>query len=640
MNFLLNPFESNRRYFANPIAEFVYYSKYSRWQDRLGRREVWEETVRRAVDYLKFLSDNQLSGEDYQRIHTAILQMEVMPSMRLLAMAGKAAKRNPISIFNCSFSPIDSIDAFAEMMYLSMNGVGVGFSVEHRFIDKLPLVQKQQVFPRGNRVYTVPDSTEGWCNAFKSGLGVWFNGADIEFDFSEIRPAGAVLKTKGGTASGPAPLKELFSFARNLILSRQGKKLSSVDVYDIVCKIADCVVMGGVRRSAAICLFDMNDKEMLGVKNGEYWKDAPWRANANNSAVWERRLTREEIDVFFDTMHDGYNGEPGFFSRYAVAKNLPGRRNKEDIYGVNPCGEAILRAGRGDGGGLCNLSSVVARADDTVSSLCDKMEVAAIIGTIQSMATDFKYLRPGWKRNAEEERLLGVDLTGHFDSETARSATNQIAFRSVVIRTNREYAKKLGINESAATTLVKPSGNSGLLLNVSSGVHPRWSEFYQRNVRVNVNDPLFDVLKHSGIDMVQESDTTYVVGFAVRSPDGATTRHDLGAIEHLEYWKKVKDCYAEHSVSMTCYYTDNELDDVKQWVYENQDIAVGIAFLPRSDARYENAPYVEIEEGVYQQMVADEPYVNYGMLAEIEQEDHTESSQELSCVAGQCDMAM
>jgi len=646
MDFLFNVdvFEDNKKYFDNQLSEYVFYSKYSRWRDDLGRREVWSETVERACNYLRELSENKLGEHEYKRIHDAVLRMEVMPSMRLLAMAGKAARRSPISCYNCAAIAMNEIAAFVEIMYLSMNGVGVGFSVEHQFTDKLPVVQKQHVSPRGNVIHMVQDSTEGWCDAFRMGLSIWFGGGDVHFDYSRIRPAGSVLKTKGGTSSGHVPLKQLLDFSRDVILRNQGKRLSTVNVYDIVTKTADCVVSGGVRRSAALCLFDLDDDAMMSAKNGEYWVDRSWRSNANNSAVWTRELTKDEIYAFFDVMHDGFNGEPGFFSRYATMKTLPIRRDREHVYGTNACAESVLiiadKDGNSDGGGLCNLTQVVARAGDTVNQLCDKAEIAATIGTIQALATDFHYLRPGWKRNAEDERLIGVDVTGHFDCEEARDSLTQIAMKSCVVMTNKRVAKELGIPQAAATTLVKPSGNSGVLLNVSSGVHPRWSKFYKRNVRVNVNSPLFEVLKESCIAMVQESDTTFVVGFAIKSPDGAITRDMIDAKTHLDYWKQVKTCYAEYSVSMTCYYDEDELDFVKQWVYDNQDVVSGLSFLPRSDAKYENAPYVELNEDEYNELKAMEPTIDFGLLKDIERVDSTESSHEVSCSAGQCDLRL
>ena len=636
-----DPFRENKRYFTNQLSEFVYYSKYSRWNQELGRREVWNETVERAVDFLRELSRSRLDENTYAEIHNAILNMEVMPSMRLMAMAGKAARRNPVSTYNCASIAMNEIAAFAEIMYLSMNGVGVGFSVEKQFTDKLPVVQRQHSSSSSNLVHVVQvqDSTDGWCDAFKLGLSMWWSGNDIIFDYTHIRPAGAILKTKGGTASGFLPLKQLLDFSRDIILRNQNRRLSTVDVYDIVTKTADCVVSGGVRRSAALAMFDANDDAMLNAKNGKYWEFAPHRTNANNSAVFTHELSKCEVDAFFDTLHQGLNGEPGFFSRHAAMQTMPSRRDHDHVYGTNACAESILRMST-DGGGLCNLSQVVARPGDTLRSLERKARLAAIIGTIQSTATDFHYLRSGWKRNADEERLIGVDISGHYDSERVRVWSNQIALKHVVIDANKECARKLEIPTSVATTLVKPSGNSGTLLNVSSGVHPRWSEFYRRNVRVNVDSPLYEVMVRSGMPMIQESDKTFVIGFAVRSPRGAVTRSDLDARTHLAYWKQVKECYTEHSVSMTCYYAEDEMDYVKQWIYENQGIASGLSFLPRNDAHYKNAPYEEITEEQYYKMVDAEPRIDFGVLNEIEGTDHTTATHEVACSAGQCDMQM
>lgn len=634
MFFELNPFVENKKYFDSQLQEFVYYSKYARWRDDLGRRETWSETVERVVDYLKELSGGRLEEGDYQRIHNAILNMDVMPSMRLMAMAGKAARAHPISCYNCAALGINSIEAIVEVMYLSMNGVGVGFSVEKQFVDLLPKVKQQG--SRKKETFVIPDSTEGWCDAFATGLLHWFDGSDIVFDYSRIRPAGTVLRTKGGTASGPQPLKELLDFSRELILEKQGRKLQPIDVYDIVTRIADCVISGGVRRSASLCLFDYDDHAMRNAKNGQYGKEKPWRANANNSVVIERRLNKEEMDALFDAIHDGYNGEPGIFSRYAVRNNLPVRRSKEDVYLTNACGESVLSYAQ-DGGGLCNLSSVVARRNDTFSDLWEKAEVASLIGTIQSMATDFKYLRPGWKRIAEEQRLLGVDITGHYDCEIVRDRFVLEVLQSVVVRVNKEYAKKLGINQSVATTLVKPSGNSGLLLDVSSGVHPRWSKFYIRNMRVNQESPLFRTLQDSGVEMTHERDKTWVVGFPVASPRGAITRHELSALEHLEYWKLVKTAYAEHSVSCTVYYAESEIDDVKAWLYENQDALTGVSLLPRSDFKYNLAPYVEITEEEYSVLSQRFPDIDFSQLQHYEQYDQTESTKVLACVSGGCE---
>lgn len=635
-----NPFVRNKQYFDNQLSEYVYYSKYSKWRGDLGRREVWEETVRRAIDYLEELSEGKLSRVDYKDMFNAMLNMEVMPSMRLLAMAGVAGRRENLSLYNCAALPIDSIDSIVEVMYLSMNGTGIGFSVEKQFVKQFPKVEPQRCVDTVQTI-VIADSTEGWCDAFKAGLNAWWNGLDVLFDYSKIRPAGAILKIKGGTSSGYLPLKSLLDFTRELLLKHQGKKLDPIDVYDVVNKIGDCVVMGGSRRTASLALFDYDDTQMLQAKNVDYWNFAPWRVNSNNSAVWpqDRDLSQDEVDAFFEVMNTGSNGEPGIFSRRAVMAALPERRSKDRIYGTNACGEAILPLDN-DGGGLCNLSSIVARAKDSRFDLFEKARIASIIGTIQSTATNFHYVRKGWKRIAEEERLLGVDLTGHFDSSLARNPSVQRMLKNIVIDTNRLFAKRLGINQSVATTVVKPSGNSGALLNVSSGVHPRWSRFYVRNVRVNVDSPFFGVLNESGAHLIQENDKTFVVGFPIRVPDGSITRHQITALQHLEYWKQTKTNYAEHSVSCTVYYTPDEIDAVKKWIFDNQAILTGLSFLPRFDAAYANAPFVEIDEHEFEKQYKTFPQIDFSLLTAFDAPVFAAPSQEVACSANKCELVL
>lgn len=641
--FVDDAFARNKKYFSNQLSEYVFYSKYSKWRDELGRREVWEETVQRSVDYLIELSRGMLSREDYQRIHKAILNMEVMPSMRLIAMAGAAGRRENISLYNCAALPIDCIDSMVDVMYLSMNGVGIGFSVEKQFVESLPYVKHQHANEHV-RTHVVGDSTEGWCDAFKVGLHAWFDGDDVTFDYSQVRPAGAPLKTKGGTASGHLPLKNLLEFTRDLLLRNQGKQLAPIDVYDIVTRVGDCVVMGGSRRTAFLCMFDYDDQEMLNAKNGDYWNFAPWRVNANNSAVWpqDRELSQDEVDAFFEIMDDGSNGEPGIFSRRGVMASLPARRRNDRVYGVNACAESVLPLlpynDYQGGGGLCNLSQIVARAYDSHSTLVEKAKVASMIGTIQSMATEFHYVRDGWRYLAEEERLLGVDLTGHYDCAAARHQVTQRALRDAVIDTNEHYARILRINPSVATTVVKPSGNSGALLNVSSGVHPRWSKYYVRNVRVNVDSPFFGVLQDNDVPMIMENEKTAVVGFPTASPQGSITRHQIGALDHLQYWLQTKSNYAEHSVSCTIYYAPDEREAVKQWIFQNQNALTGLSFLPRFDAHYDNAPFVEIEHLQYDAMMQTFPLIDFSLLSDYDAPLFNTSAQEVSCSAGMCEL--
>ena len=632
-----DPYGDLDQYFPTPLQRFQFLDKYSRYRYDLGRRETWSETVDRAVDYMRWLSKDKLSEKDYKEIHHAILNLHVMPSMRLLAMAGDAAKRDEKSIYNCSALPIDSIESVVEVLSLSMSGIGVGFSVESKYVSQLPRIKRQSgTFA----VFVVPDTTDGWCAALRVGLEAWYSGTDIVFDYSLIRKAGEPLRTKGGVASGPQPLKELLDFTRGRIISRGGTQLRTIDVYDIVTKIGDCVVSGGVRRTAYMCLFDLGDELMASAKSGDFWQHSPWRFNANNSAVIERTLSLDEVRAFILNMDASKNGEPGMVSRLSMQTTSPDRRNKEYEFMSNPCGETILRPY-----GLCNLSSVVCRFDDDVNMLTYKVRVATIIGTIQAMAINFD-LRPQWAENQRDEALLGVDLNGQMDCPEARKPEVQDFLRQHAIDVNAKYAKKLGVNQAAAISVVKPSGNSGVMLDVSSGIHPRWSQYYTRNVRVNHASPLYRVLKDSGVKLVpengqeEESATTFVAGFPSKSPDGAITRHDMNALEQLEYWKSVKLHWTEMNPSATIYYGEDELEDVIQWVYDNQLVIGGLSFLPRFDMNYENAPYIEIDAETYEQMVTEFPEIKWGLLAEYEKSDLSSSGQEVACSAGACDFKL
>ena len=640
MNFLIDvdPYSDLDQYFPTPLQRFQYLDKYSRYRYDLGRRETWSETVDRAVEYLRWLSKDRLDERDYKKIHHAILNLHVMPSMRLLAMAGEAAKRDAKSIYNCSALPIDSIDSITEVMALSMSGIGVGFSVEKEYVGQLPEIARQKW---NTAIYKIPDTTDGWVTAFRLGLSAWFSGSDIIFDYSQIRPAGYPLKVKGGRASGSAPLKELLEFARGKIISREGMRLRTIDAYDIVTKIGDCVVSGAVRRTAYLCAFDFDDELMLDAKSGSFWEHSPWRFNANNSISVNKELTIDEVRDFMLRMDSGKNGEPGIISNLAMKNTLPIRRNKEHNFMVNPCGETVLRSD----GQLCNLTSAVCRADDDVNMLAYKVRVATMVGTIQAMATDFD-LRPQWAKNQIEEALLGVDLNGQMDCSEVRKPEVQRFLRQHAIEVNERYAKMLSINAAAAITVVKPSGNSGVMLDVSSGIHPRWSEYYIRNVRVSITSPLYRVLRDSGVAMVPENGqeeataTTFVAGFPMKSPDGAITRHDIMAMDQLEYWKQVKLNWTEMNPSVTIYYGEDELEDLIQWVYDNQSIIGGLSFLPRDDHTYENAPYIEIDAETYERMAAEFPEIKWGLLAEYEQSDMSNSGQEMACSAGACDFKL
>lgn len=630
-------FAESDPYFPSQLRKFQFYDKYSRFNYDLGRRETWIETVNRAVDFLKDLSEYRLPAQSYERLRQGILQMKVMPSMRLLAMAGPAARRNNIAIYNCSYMPVDSIDSFVEALIISMSGCGVGFSVERKYVEQFPRIARQSGEPPPT--FVVADSSEGWAEAVRAGLTAWFNGKDMRFDYSEVRPGGMPLRVKGGRASGPEPLRKMLDFARQRILSRQGSFLRPLDAHDIMCAVGDAAVSGGVRRTAMISLFDYDDLEMRHCKDGDFWRSNSQRWNANNSAVWpDRELTQAEVTRFVLDMVDSERGEPGIFNRRAAVENRPSRREVAE-FGTNPCGEIILRPYQ-----FCNLTSVVSRPDDTLESLSEKVELATILGTIQSMATYFPGLRDVWKQNCIEERLLGVDLNGQMDSPIVQEPEVQARLREVAVETNRQYAEMLGINQSASVTCVKPSGNSSQLLDCSSGLHARWSPYYVRNVRVSAHSPVFKVLRDVGAPMdpengqTKENATTWVVHFPVKAPETAVTRNQRSAIEQCHYWLQNKVYYTEHNPSVTITYQPDEVIDLVKWIWEHQDKIGGMAFLPAYDALYEQMPYHEIGEAEYEKLAAEFPEIDFSKIYRYEEEDLTTAAQELACLAGGCDI--
>ncbi len=629
-------FAQSDQYFPTQLQKFQFYDKYSRFNYELGRRETWVETVDRTVNFLKELSEYRLPPETYERVRQGILQMKVMPSMRLLAMAGPAARRNNIAIYNCSYLPVDSIDSFVEALIISMSGCGVGFSVESRYVEEFPRIHRQKGGTPHR--FVIPDSSEGWAQAVRIGLEAWFNGEDVVFDYSQVRPAGAPLRVKGGRASGPEPLRKMLDFARARILTRQGGFLRPLDAHDIMCAVGDAAVSGGVRRTAMISLFDYDDQEMRHCKDGDFWRNNSQRWNANNSAVWpERELDQIEVTRFVLDMVESGRGEPGIFNRRAAIEGRPARR-KPAVFGTNPCGEIILRPYQ-----FCNLTSIVARAEDTRESLSEKAELATIIGTIQSMATYFPGLRPQWQQNCIEERLLGVDLNGQMDSPAAQDPEIQEQLKAVVIETNRRIAAQLGINQSAATTCVKPSGNSSQLLNSSSGLHARWAPYYIRNVRVGAHTPMMKVLHDAGAPMdpengqSREKANTWVVHFPVKSPETAVTRNQRSALQQCEYWLQNKIHYTEHNPSVTITYRPEEVIDLIKWIWEHQDKIGGMAFLPAFDAQYDQMPYVEITREVYEQLSKEFPQIDFSKIYRYEEEDLTTAAQEIACMAGGCD---
>ena len=623
-------------YFGNQVQKFQFFDKYSRFNYDLGRRETWKETVDRSVDYLHELSGGKLSVTEYKRIRNAILEMKATPSMRLLAMAGPAARRNNIAIYNCSYQPVDSIDSFVEALLISMNGCGVGFSVESKYVENLPRVKRQDGLE--TKQMLIEDTTEGWAEALRAGLSVWFEGGDIRFDYSGLRPAGAILRTKGGRSSGPEPFRKMMEFVRERIFSRQGSFLRAIDAHDIMCEVGNAAVSGGMRRTAMISLFDFDDKEMWDCKSGDFERDNSQRWNANNSAVWPLSgLTQLEVTKQMLEIVKSGRGEPGIFNRQSAIDMRPARRSVAD-FGTNPCGEIILRPHE-----FCNLSIAIARHEDTYDSLKEKVEVATMIGTIQAMATNFPGLRSTWKKNCEEERLLGVDINGQMDSPVVQDPAVQNRLKQVALETNRVMAEKLGINQAAAVTCVKPSGNSSQLFNCSSGIHARWSPYYVRNIRVSTHSTIYKVLKAEKVPMdpengqIEETANTWVIHFPVKSPDGAVTRKGLSAMAQCNYWLQNKINWTEHNPSVTITYHPDEVIDLIKWVWEHKNMIGGMSFLPAFDAAYSQMPYQEIDKEEYEKLISSFPSIDFSKLYRYEEEDYTKAAQELACVSG-CDI--
>ena len=634
--------EESKTYFRNQLAEFVYYRTYSKWIPEEGRRETWIETVDRYMDFMKENLGGKLTDTEYAEVREGILKQEAMPSMRLLQFAGKAARTTNVAAFNCSFTAPQKLEDFAEMMYISMCGTGAGFSVESQYVQKLPQIKKQT--GKKSATHVIADSKEGWCDALTLGLKTWFDGKDIDFDFSQLRPAGARLATMGGKSSGPEPLRSLLAFARARILSRQGRRLGNVDVHDICCKIGEVVVAGGVRRSAMISLSDLDDPEMRAAKMGQFWLTDPQRAMANNSAVYtEKPGSTQFLEEWLSLAKSG-TGERGIFNRGGLITQLPARRKKFlkgeiNRIGTNPCGEILLQPKE-----FCNLSEIVARSEDTEETLIKKMQLATILGTYQSTLTNFPYLSKEWKKNCEAERLLGVSVTGQWDCAAVRDENVLKKLRDYAMEVNVEYAKRFGINPSTAITCVKPSGNLSQTVDSSSGLHPRHAKYYLRRVRIAATDALFQMMKDQKVSYFPEvgqslsSANTYVIEFPVKAPEGAVIKNDLSAINQLEYWKKVKTNYTEHNPSVTISVGANEWIDVADWVYKNWDMIGGVSFLPREEHAYMLAPYEEITKERYEEMLAKMPEIDFAQILLYEKQDMTDVKKELACVGGVCEI--
>lgn len=625
-----------------PYQEFIYKSRYARWLDDEGRRENWDETVHRYLRYIESKLPVSDISFPYDDLFKAIYNLEVMPSMRALMSAGKALDRDNVAGYNCSYLPVDDVKSFDEAMYILLCGTGVGFSVERQYINKLPEVP-DELFDSATTI-AVSDSKAGWAKALRQLIALLYSGEVPSWDVSKVRPAGARLKTFGGRASGPTPLVELFEFVSSKFKGAKGRRLNSLECHDIMCKIGEVVVVGGVRRSAMISLSNLSDDRMRSAKTGQWWENNAQRALANNSACYTEK---PDVGVYLEewkSLYESKSGERGIFNRQAAQRQAGrnGRRNVDFEFGTNPCSEIILRPYQ-----FCNLTEVVVRSTDTFDTLAKKVELAAILGTFQSTLTYFPYLRKIWKENTEDERLLGVSLTGIMDSSLLNSSNTQLAnllaeLKQVAIDTNSKTADSLGINRSTAITCVKPSGTVSQLVDSASGIHPRHSRFYIRSVRADNKDPLTSFLKDQGVYWEPEllkPDQTTVFFFPQKAPDGAVTRNDLSAIQQLELWKIYQENWCEHKPSITVTVREHEWPSVGGWVYENFDTLSGVSFLPHSDHTYKQAPYEEVDEDRYRSLLERTPdTIDWSKLTEYEQEDQTVGAQTLACGPEGCEV--
>jgi ribonucleoside-triphosphate reductase (thioredoxin) len=631
---------------TDPYKNFIHVSRYARWIPEKGRRETWAETVNRYITFMKdhMVVNYKYSSDDkiFKEIEQAIINHEVMPSMRALMTAGPALDRDHIASYNCSFIAVDNPRSFDEAMYILMNGTGVGFSVEGKYIEELPTVA-ESFYPTETTI-VVEDSKLGWAKSFKELIALLYQGQVPNWDMSKVRPSGSRLKTFGGRASGPEPLDSLFRFTVETFKIAAGRRLKSVEAHDLMCKVGEVVVVGGVRRSALISLSNLDDFEMAKAKSGQWWETQPQRALANNSATYTAKPNTAQFLREWRNLYESKSGERGIYNIDSVKKHVAsfGRRDETKVAGTNPCGEIILRPNE-----FCNLTEVVIAADDDKKSLLRKVKLATILGTWQSTLTDFKYIRKSWKDNCEEERLLGVSLTGIYGNTLTSTPGKElesllVSMREEAVKVNELEAQKIGINQSASITCVKPSGTVSQLVGVSSGIHPWYSEYYIRSVRGDNKDPLTQFLKDSGIpnepDVMKPEHTT-VFYFPQKAPDGATITKSLTAIDHLEMWKTYRTHWTEHNPSVTINVHEDEWVRVGAWVYDNFDSIGGVSFLPASEHTYKQAPYQEITKEQYQEMLEKMPKsINWEMITFYETEDGTTGSQELSCVAGVCEI--
>jgi ribonucleoside-triphosphate reductase len=628
----------------SPFQQFIHKSRYARWLPKENRRENWDETVHRYSEFFTPRIPEDGREKTSAELEKAILNLEVMPSMRALMTAGPALEKDQVAGFNCSFVIVDDPRAFDETLYLSMCGVGVGFSVERQFVGLMPTIA--ETFYPTNTVIKVMDSKIGWATSLRQLISLLYGGLIPKWDTSALRPAGAVLKTFGGRASGPEPLERCFRFAVNLFQNAAGRKLNSLECHDLMCTIADCAVSGGVRRSALLSLSNLSDDRMRNAKNGKWWIDSPHRALSNNSVAYTEK---PEVEIFMRewlTLVESKAGERGIFNREAAvhqAKKTGRRKYKGINFGVNPCAEIYLRPC-----GLCNLTEVVARPEDTKQTLKHKIRHAVILGCLQSTLTDFRYLRKIWQKNAEEERLLGVSLTGIADNVLLSTNGPELEtlldeLREYALTVCKDWAKRLGINVSVAITCTKPSGTVSQLCGSSSGIHDRWSDYILRAVRGDRKDPLGQFLKASGVpsepDVTKPNDVD-VFYFPLESPKNSLKRGTRTAVQQLELYLTYLRHWCEHNPSTTIYVKQHEWIQVAAWVYEHFEEIGGVSFLPYSETIYRQPPYAEISEGEYQKRVSEFPTLDWSRLPEFEKEDSTTSAKELACSAGGvCELA-
>lgn len=657
--------------FRSPASEFVYVRTYSRWLEEMGRRENWPETVQRYIDFINFNIGDKVPPKVLRKIQEGVLTFNVMPSMRFLWAAGKPAQEENVTIYNCSFAAVDRPECFAEALYILMCGTGYGFSVESKYVSKLPAVSKD-IFPLEG-FFVIEDSRKGWADSLKHQINSLFAGQDPQFDYNGLRQAGARLKTMGGRSSGPGPLAQLHSFIRDVFYKARGRKLTELECHDIMCEIAQIVVVGGVRRSSEISLSDLNSVEMRDAKSGNF---PVRRYMSNNSAVYN---SKPDIVTFlkeWTSLIASGSGERGIFNLGAAKAMAPKRRNAELLAGTNPCAEIQLRSNE-----FCNLSEVVARAEDDIGSMLEKIETATWMGVLQASFVNFPYLSEEWIKNCMEERLLGVSITGQFDAPHLFTEEALKAYKAKAIKVAKKASQVMGIPMPAAITCVKPSGTVSQLVDSASGLHPRFSKHYIRRYRISANDPLFRMIYAQGLPVSPENGqrksdyvkavrlydaaedkaagmraaksacpifdnlgwtedkvNTWVVSFPVAAPKNAITVEDQTALDQLEHYKKIQQNWCEHNASITVYVRPNEWLSVGDWVYKHWDIVNGISFLPYSDHVYEQAPYEAITKEQFDKLSKEFPVIDYSQLSQYEQDDNTEGAKSLACVGGSCDI--